>query len=188
LLKDRRWLWPLLVPALLGGILGAFLVLAAPPRVFERVVPWLVFGATLLILLRGRLMKHLGASGPPTRLRVALVGLGILLMGIYGGYFGAGIGIITLATLSLLMPMDIHTMNARKTLLASFVNGSAAAFFIVRGTVDPTAAVVMASGQIVGGYFGARVARRVPPRYVSGLVIAIGFFLSLLLFVRGVGV
>jgi uncharacterized membrane protein YfcA len=187
LLSDRRWLWPLLIPSVIGGLLGAFLVLAAPPRVFETVVPWLVFGATLLILLRGPLMKRLGASGPPTKLRFALVGLGILMMGIYGGYFGAGIGIITLATLSLLMPMDIHTMNARKTLLSGIVNGSAAGLFIVNGTVNPTAAGVMALGTITGGYFGARLARRVPARYVSYLVVAIGFLLSILLFCRGVG-
>jgi uncharacterized membrane protein YfcA len=116
-----------------------------------------------------------------------MVGLGILLMGIYGGYFGAGIGIITLATLSLLMPMDIHAMNARKTLLASIVNGSAAGIFIAKGAVNPSAALAMALGSITGGYFGARIARRVAPRYVSALVIAIGLVLSVLLFFRGVG-
>jgi uncharacterized membrane protein YfcA len=188
LVTDRRWLLPLLAPSLVGGLFGAFLVLAAPARVFETLVPWLVFGATLLILLRAPLMKHLGASGPPSRARVVSVGFGILLMGIYGGYFGAGIGIITLATLSLLMPMDIHTLNARKTLIASVVNGSAAALFVAKGAVHPTAAAVMALGSVTGGYFGARVARRVPARYVSWLVVAIGLLLSALLFRRGVGV
>jgi uncharacterized membrane protein YfcA len=178
---------PLIVPSLVGGLIGAFLVLAAPPHVFETLVPWLVFGATILMMLRRPLMKRVGASGPPSRLRVALVGLGILMMGIYGGYFGAGIGIITLATLSLLMPMDIHTMNARKTLLASIVNGSAAGVFVAKGAVNPIAALAMALGSITGGYFGARIARRVAPRYVSALVVAIGLALSVLLFLRGVG-
>jgi uncharacterized protein len=187
LVSNHRWLLPLIIPSLVGGLIGAFLVLAAPPHVFETLVPWLVFGATILMMLRGPLMKRVGARGQPSKQRVAMVGLGILLMGIYGGYFGAGIGIITLATLSLLMPMDIHAMNARKTLLASIVNGSAAGIFIAKGAVNPIAALAMALGSITGGYFGARIARRVAPRYVSALVVVIGLLLSALLFLRGVG-
>lgn len=187
LASDKRWLLPLFLPSLVGGLLGAFLVLAAPASVFEKVVPWLVFGATLLILFKGPLLKRLGSDGPPSRLRVFAVGVGILLMGIYGGYFGAGIGIITLATLSLLMPMDIHAMNARKTLLASIVNGAAAALFVARGTANLQAAAVMALGSIAGGYFGARIARRVNARIVSALVVAIGLALTALLLWRGVG-
>ena len=187
LVQDKNWLLPLFLPALLGGLLGAFLVLAAPASVFETLVPWLVFGATMLILFKGPLLKRLGAQGPPSRLRVFAVGVGILLMGIYGGYFGAGIGIITLATLSLLMPMDIHTMNARKTLLASIVNGAAATLFIARGTANLSAAGVMTLGSIAGGYFGARIARRINARYVSALVVAIGLALTVLLLYRGVG-
>ena len=79
LVSDHRWLVPLIVPSLVGGLIGAFLVLAAPPHVFETLVPWLVFGATILMMLRRPLMKRVGASGPPSRLRVALVGLGILI-------------------------------------------------------------------------------------------------------------
>ena len=186
LLSDPRWVLPLTVPALVGGAVGAFLVLAAPARVFERVVPWLVLFATLLILLRGPILKRLGAQGAPSRRRVLLVELGILLMAIYGGYFGAGIGIITLATLSVLMPMDMHAMNARKTLLASVVNSSAAVLFLARGAVNLPAAGVMTVGSILGGYFGARMARRVPAQYVGRAVVAIGLCLSVLLLVRGI--
>jgi uncharacterized membrane protein YfcA len=188
LLKDRRFLVPLFVPTFFGGLIGAFLVLAAPARVFERLVPWLVFGATLLILLKRPILNSLGVDGPPSRSRVIALALGLFLMGIYGGYFGAGIGIITLAVLGLLMPMDIHTMNAKKTLLASVVNGAAAGLFIVKGTANLPAAGVMALGSIGGGYFGARLARRIPAAAVSAMVVVIGLVLTGLLLYRGVGI
>ena len=188
LFASRRYFVPLVFPSLAGGLLGAFLVLVAPASVFEAVVPWLVFGATLLILFKRPLLKHLGAVGPPSRARFVAVALGIFLMAVYGGYFGAGIGIITLATLSLLMPMDIHTMNARKTVLASIVNGAAAGLFLIKGTANLQAAGVMAIGSIGGGYLGARLARRVPAAVVSGAVVAIGLILTAVLLYRGVGI
>lgn len=188
LLKDRRFLAPLFVPTFFGGLIGAFLVLAAPARVFERLVPWLVFGATLLILFKRPILNSLGVGGPPSRSRVVAIALGLFLMGVYGGYFGAGIGIITLAALGLLMPMDIHTMNAKKTLLASVVNGAAAGLFIIKGTANLPAAGVMALGSIGGGYLGAHWARRIPAAAVSAMVVVIGLVLTGLLLYRGVGI
>jgi len=109
-------------------------------------------------------------------------------VGAYGGYFGAGIGIITLAALGLLVPMDIHTLNARKTVLASIVNGAAAGPFVAKGIAHLPAAGVMAIGSISGGYLGASLARRVPASFVSAAVVAIGMFLTAILFYRGVGI
>ncbi len=86
------------------------------------------------------------------------------------------------------MPMDIHTRNARKTVLASIVNGAAAGLFIIRGTANLPAAGVMAIGSIGGGYLGARLARRVPASVVSGAVIAIGLILTAILLYRGIGI
>jgi len=188
LFADKRHFVPLLLPSLCGGLIGAYLLLAAPARVFEAIVPWLVLGATLLILLKRPLLSRLGTKDSPSRSRIVAVGLGIFLMAVYGGYFGAGIGIIILATLSLLTPMDIHTMNARKTVLASIVNGAAAGLFIAKGTANLPAAGVMAIGSIAGGYFGARLARRVPATVVSRAVVAIGLILAAILFYRGVGI
>jgi len=182
LLADKRHLAVLLLPSFAGGLLGALLVLVAPEKVFEAVVPWLVCGATLLILLKSRISKYLGAKGPPSRVRVVGAGLAIFLMGVYGGYFGAGIGIITLAVLGLMMPLDIHTMNARKS------NGAAAGLFIIRGAANLPVAAVMAIGSISGGYLGARLARRVPAALVSGSVVAIGLVLTVILLFRGVGI
>ena len=188
LFADKRYLLPLLIPSLCGGLVGAYVLLAAPARVFEKVVPWLVLGATTLILLKRPLMKRIGAVEVPSRARVVAVGVGIFLMGAYGGYFGAGIGIITLAALSLLAPMDIHTMNGRKTVLASIVNGAAAGLFIAKGTANLAAAGVMAVGSISGGYQGASLARRVPASIVSAAVVGIGLILTAILFYRGIGI
>jgi uncharacterized membrane protein YfcA len=184
LVSGRRHFLPLLVPSLLGGLVGAYLLLAAPEKIFEAVVPWLVLGATLLMVVKRPLLSRLGATGSPSKWRVAAVAIGIFLMGVYGGYFGAGIGIITLATLSLLQPLDIHTMNARKSVLTTFVNGAAAGLFIVKGAADLPAVGVMAAGSIAGGYAGARIARRVRAPFVNGAVIAIGLILTAILFAR----
>jgi uncharacterized protein len=182
--ENRAVVVRFLAPSVVGGTLGALLVLAAPERVFELVVPWLVLGATALICFKDALQKRIGARGKPSRERTLGVGIGIFVMALYGGYFGAGIGIITLAMLTLLTPLSIHQMNAMKTLIASAVNGAAAVLFLMRGTPNLRAAGVMAVGSVAGGYLGARVAQRVPARAVRLTVVGIGLGLSLLLFAR----
>jgi uncharacterized membrane protein YfcA len=105
-------------------------------------------------------------------------------MAIYGGYFGAGIGIITLAVLSLVADMHIHEMNGIKTLIASTVNGTAAALFLIRGTAHLKTAFVMMIGMILGGYFGAKLAKKTPAKVVERLVVTIGFAMTVLLAAR----
>jgi len=187
LAADTRNFLPLLIPSLLGGLAGAYLLLAAPEKVFVTLVPWLVLGATLLILLKRPLLKRIGSSGEPSRRRLVSVAVGIFLMGVYGGYFGAGIGIITLAALGLLQPLDIHTMNARKSVLTTLVNGAAAGLFIVQGAANWPAVGVMTVGSVGGGYLGATLARRIRPPVVSAAVVAIGLILSVALFCHGLG-
>src|SRR5262249_54326253 len=106
------------------------------------------------------------------------------LVALYGGCFGAGVGILLLAALSLLGYTEIHQMNGLKTLLALFINGVAAAYFIVMGMVRWPEAIVMAVGAIVGGYGGAGVARRMGPKTVRTIVIIVGFSMALSLLVR----
>jgi uncharacterized membrane protein YfcA len=102
----------------------------------------------------------------------------------YGGFFGGGIGILMLALFSLMDMKDIHTMNALKVLLASCINGIAVVAFIVAREVIWSDGLVMVAGAIVGGFFGATIARKVDPRYVRWFVIAVGFTMSLLFFFR----
>ncbi len=172
----------LALPAIAGGVAGAILLRYTPARVFDAIVPWLVLGATLLIALQGHLARATPAA--PSRGR-ALAAVGCqLLVGVYGGFFGAAMGIITLAFLSLLMPGDIHARNAVKNLIAALVNGVAAGYFLAAGLVDRTAVVLMVAGAMIGGLIGGQLARRVPARAVQWLVVGIGVVLALMLALR----
>jgi uncharacterized membrane protein YfcA len=172
--------------AALGGALGGVLLLSSPPRVFELVVPWLVAFATLTLVAQGRVTKSPAGAAPvrATRARLVVVGVGLAVVAVYGGYFGAGIGMLTLALLALLGPLDVHQLNAIKTVVVAGINGAATTYFLARGRVELELSLVMAVGAVVGGYAGAALARRVAPRRVRSLVIAIGVGLTLLLAAR----
>jgi uncharacterized membrane protein YfcA len=182
--EDRRFAAMLCVPAVLGGIAGAFILRHTSQRLFDALVPWLVLGATLIILFQGLLVRRPATAAPPTRRRNAIAIACQLAVGVYGGYFGAAMGIITLAFLSLVTSRDIHARNAIKNLLAALVNGVASAYFIAVGLVDGGAAVIMIAGAMTGGLVGARLARRTSPRVARALVVAIGLSLSGLLAYR----
>ena len=173
----------LVPPALLGGIAGAVLLYVTPVRVFDLVVPWLVLAATLLILFQPQAHPpESSAEAPrPSRRQELLAIVCQLGVGIYGGFFGAAMGIVMLGFLSLVTTEDIHHKNALKNLLAVAINGIASVYFAFAGLVSPRAALVMIAGAVVGGYTGGRLARRIPARAVRTIVVAIGLGLSALL-------
>ena len=105
-------------------------------------------------------------------------------MGVYGGYFGAGIGILMLAALSLMGHTDIHQMNGLKNLLATCINAVAAVYFVFAGLVSWPDALVMAAGAIAGGVGGASMARRIGPGAVRRIVVVVGFAMALSLMLR----
>jgi len=187
-LKVNARLVRLLVPpAVLGGLAGAVLLHATPVRVFDAVVPWLVLIATLVILVE-RPRRSDGASPPPTphdirRREITAVGCQ-LAVGVYGGFFGAAMGIIMLASLSLTGATDMHHRNALKNLLAVAINGVASIYFVASSLISPRAAVIMMGGAVLGGYWGGRLGRRVPVRAVRSVVVVIGVGLSALLAYR----
>jgi uncharacterized protein len=182
----RRLTALLIAPTVVGAALGALIMRVTPERIFDALVPALVFGATLVILLQGLIAKRSDAARPdPRSARRAAAAVGCqLLVGIYGGYFGAAMGIVMLAVLSLVATGDIHHKNAVKNLLSAAANGVAAVTFAAAGMVDARAALVMTPGAVIGGFVGAQLARRAPARAVRGLVVAIGFGLSALLAYR----
>ncbi len=184
-IRARAHLVRLLVaPAVVGSIAGAMLLHATPVRVFDAVIPWLVFGATLLILFQRRAVGAGRASPASSRTLRRRAGVAVgcqLLVGVYGGFFGAAMGIIMLGFLSLLMEDDIHARNALKNLLAALINGVAAVYFLWAGLVSARGAIIMTGGAVAGGYAGALLARRTPAHVVRGLVVAIGLGLSALL-------
>lgn len=167
-------LWP---PSLVGGIIGSTLLIRMPERVFAGAVPWLLIVASTLLLLQKPLLRWLGThphTGPNARTKLAVVAFQ-LLVGIYGGYFGAGIGILMLSSLAFLGIPDIHEMNAVKNILAATMNGVSAVIFALAGVVVWKYAAIMAVAAILGGYAGARIARRLNRDVVRGIVVFIGF-------------
>lgn len=184
----RDLLATLLLPSAAGGLLGALILVSTPPEVFDRVVPFLVLFATLLFALRGPIARWTG-DVPGSDERVTTRGriggfLFQLFVATYGGYFGAGIGILMLASLSLMGLRDIHRMNGVKTVLGMLINVIAFVFFAAKGLVVWPLAVVMAAGAVAGGWVGARTARRVDQRWIRLFVIAVGLVVSVWLFLK----
>ena len=175
----------LIIPSLIGGIAGALLLRWTPPAVFDRMVPWLILFATVLFMAQDPVQRMLRTSDSPRTGRwLAGVIVFQLLVGIYGGYFGAGIGILMLAALSIVGLKDIHEMNSLKVVFGGSVNGIAAAYFIWAGMVHWSYVVLMAVGAIAGGWGGAGTARKLGRTAVRRIVIAIGFGVALSLLIR----
>ncbi|MDZ4683507.1 MAG: sulfite exporter TauE/SafE family protein [Planctomycetaceae bacterium] len=176
-----RWIRWLLLPSLAGGMVGSLLLVTLDAETFRRLVPWLILTATLLFLFQPTIAKWTGIGqthAEPTRgMMLGIVGFQFLVAA-YGGYFGAGIGILMLSALSMMGIDDIHRMNALKSLFGTGINLLAAVVFIIGGQVDWQYAWPMTIAAILGGYWGAHFARRLDRRFVRGLVIAIGFSLA----------
>jgi hypothetical protein len=170
----------LLIPSFIGGILGAWILVSTPPGIFSIVVPFLVLFATLLFAFRDhitRKFKHNNSDNVSTESRI----WGFffqLFVATYGGYFGAGIGILMLGSLSIMGLRDIHKMNAIKTPLAAIINCTAFVLFAIKGLVAWDLAIVLGLGAILGGYFGARSAKCVNPRLLQAFVVVIGLVVS----------
>jgi uncharacterized protein len=181
---------PLAATSLMGGLGGAFLLLRTPAHTFMRVLPWLLLGATLLFLsgrrLAGQGRSKIGHQASPKAIVAAA--LCQFFIAVYGGYFGGGMGIVILAMLSAAGMADIHAMNALKSVLSSAVNGIAVIAFIVARAVYWPQGLVMIGGAIVGGYFGAHYALRLPGAWVRRFVILIGAGMTLYFFWKAYGV
>jgi hypothetical protein len=171
----RVWV-PLLTASLIGGIIGALLLLKTPAHTFMRVLPWLTLGATLLFAFgkkiaggRRSLIEH-ESSG------VALAGATLfqLCVAIYGGYFGGGMGIVMLAMLAALGMTDIHAMNALKSVMGFVINGVAVVTFVLAGAIYWRHGVVMIIGAIAGGYLGAHYAMKMPQAWIRWFVVVVG--------------
>jgi uncharacterized membrane protein YfcA len=180
-------LFSLIVPSLIGGIAGALLLRLTPTDVFDRLVPVLILFATALFMAQDAVQRRLKTDVAVRSSRRWIVGalLFQLPIALYGGYFGAGLGILMLAALSIMGLSDIHQMNALKNLLALCINGVAAAYFVAKGMVSWPDAAVMAAGAIVGGIGGAGVARSLGRTAVRRIVIGIGLVMAVTLMFKG---
>ena len=189
LAPSRGFVLRMLAPSLIGGFLGAWLV-GQDTSAFATLVPWLILTAALLFVIQAPISRWMKAHRPDHEPGPAVqIGLVFFqfLIAVYGGYFGAGIGILMITALGFMGVGDIHRVNAVKTFLAAMINGASVIVFIHDGLVIWEYAAVMAGSAILGGYLGARVARRLPVQYVRYAVIVIGFGLSAFYFIRQYG-
>jgi uncharacterized membrane protein YfcA len=183
-LRDaKRWLLLLTIPSLLGGIAGAVLLLRTSTKTFNTLVPFLILGATLLLAAQEIITRRL-RDVPKGRSWIVFAFIFQFLVGIYGGYFGAGMGILMLAALGLIGLTDMHQMNGLKNLLAICINGVAAIYFALSGAVLWHDAAIMAVAAIAGGFAGAKVARRLGRKFVRGAVVVIGLTMTVALFLH----
>lgn len=184
-LKDsRRWIVRLGLPSLAGGVLGAFLLLRTPSGIFAQLAPWLILFATGLMIVQEPLSRWLNkeTDREPTRLWWTGAIAFQFFVGVYGGYFGAGIGILMLAALGLLGFTDLHKMNGLKNLFAVCINGVAAAYFVFLGAVIWLDVALMIVAATLGGFAGAKLAYRLGRTFVRYTVIAIGVAMAVSLF------
>ena len=183
--EPRMWL--IGIPGLFGGLAGAMLLRQTPSRIFDQLVPYLILFATLLFLAQNPIQRKLKRSHPEahhsTSWLIAAMAFQ-LLVGVYGGYFGAGIGIPILASFSILGMTDIHQMNGLKAAFAGSLNVIAALYFIQQRMVYWPDVGLMALASIIGGFAGASAARRIGRVAVRRVVIAVGFGMAISLFLR----
>jgi uncharacterized protein len=179
-----RLLLPLLVTSLFGGWAGALLLLKTPQRTFLHLIPWLLLGGTLLFAFGNQIRALAGKSVTVDDLRniswqaITVISVLEFLVAIYGGYFGAGIGFITLGMLAALGMRDIHAMGAIRTLLAVAINAAAVVTFIVAGAILWLQCLVMIAGSLSGGWLGAHYAQKADPQKMRYLVIGVGVVMS----------
>ena len=177
------WMGVLTVPSLIGGLIGAILLLQTPSQVFASLVPWLILFATVLFALQAPIARFTRRTESEPRrewwLSAVLYQFGVAL---YGGYFGAGIGIMTLAGLGLIGFANIHQMIGLRNFYAIWVNGIAAVYFVAKGAVRWPDAFVLTAGQVVGSYGGASLARRLGQQAIRRFVVAVGVAMALSLF------
>ena len=169
--------------AIAGGLTGGLLLLALPAAAFEKIVPILILGAVVLIAIQPRLSRAMGdrrAVGAEHTLPLVVT---IFLTGVYGGYFGAGQGVIMMALLATFLPDGLQRLNGLKNVLAVLINGVAAILFVAVAPVAWPPAILLAIGAIIGGQVGATVGRRLPAGVLLIAIIVIGTFVGVRLLI-----
>lgn len=184
-----RLLLPLLVTSVAGGFAGAVLLIKTPQRTFEHLIPWLLLGGTLLFAYGPRIRSLVGRTDEEVDLHktswIALSGASLLqlIVAVYGGYFGGGIGFVMMGMMAALGMTEIHNMNALRSLLAASINVVAVATFIIAGAVLWPQCLVMVVGAMAGGWSGGHYAQKADPKKLRYVIICVGAIMSLYFFV-----
>jgi uncharacterized protein len=183
---SRRVMIPLVATSVAGGLIGAFLLLRTPAHTFLRVLPWLMLGATLLFAFGKHLTSRFsgGLEQEASTGALAFAAFFELIVAVYGGYFGGGVGIMNLAMLAALGMTDIHAMNALKVVLGAIINGVAVVTFIAARAIYWREGIVTTVGAVIGGYSAAHFAQRLPQAWIRWFVILVGTGMTVYFFVR----
>jgi uncharacterized membrane protein YfcA len=178
---------PLVITSVIGGLAGAFLLIKTPAQTFLHILPWLLMGATLLFAFGKHLTGRISAGISHDASNASVTGAAIfeLLVAVYGGYFGGGIGIMNLAMLAALGMTDIHAMNKLKVILGGVINGVATLTFIATRVILWPQGIVMTAGAILGGVSTAHFAQKLPQSWVRAFVILVGTAMTIYFFIRG---
>lgn len=179
---NKRLLLRLLPLSVLGGLAGALLLLVLPPEAFQAIVPALILLGLVMVAVAPRVQRAAAKAGQtapdaaPSRRRALLLLMGIGLLGVYGGYFGAAQGILIVGLMSLVTMESLQRINAIKNVLTTVVNGVAALTFMVAApeSIDWTVVLLIAVGATLGGLVGARVGRRLSPLTLRITILVIG--------------
>lgn len=183
----KPWLWRFVPASILGGLIGSALLTHTSDKTFSKLVPFLILFATLLFLIQGMVRRLIGfdvPAGEHKRHRIWVAIAFQFAVAIYGGYFGAGIGILMLASLGFIGLSNIYEMNALKTVLGSLINLVAAIWFIFAGLIHWPKTGIMTIGALAGYYLGSHYSQRIPQKYVRHIITAIGFFISAVTFYK----
>jgi uncharacterized membrane protein YfcA len=186
LVEQKHRLWWYLPAALLGGLAGAFLLLASGERLFSAVIPWLILLATILLAV-GEPVKKLLAnhqSPEPKISQESFVAIPVAIASVYGGYFGAGLSVIILAVLGTTLRDSLTRLNALKQAIAFAANIAAAIVFVFSGQVVWLVAAVMAACALLGGAVGGKLAGRLNPVVLRWVVVGIGIIVSIYYFIK----
>ncbi|MEU7581277.1 sulfite exporter TauE/SafE family protein [Streptomyces sp. NPDC041068] len=171
--------------SLIGGLIGALLLLKLPADAFQAVVPSLILTACVLVLLQPWLSRRLADRKTEGKKDGGIpMWCGVLATGVYGGYFGAAQGVLLMALFGTFLKDDLQRLNAAKNVLASIVNGVAAVVFIAVADIDWAAAGLIALGSTVGGLIGARYGRRLPPTAMRAFIVVVGVTASVVMLMR----
>jgi uncharacterized membrane protein YfcA len=182
--QQRERVKALLIPAIVGALCGSALLLATPENVFDAVVPFLILGACAVLALQDRITARVLSEGHPLAgaRYTLLLQIATFFVGIYGGYFGAAMGIVMLAVFGLFLPDDIQQANALKGFLSLVINGVAVVYFTLFADVAWEAAIVMVLAALAGGFAGGSVAQRLPRGRLRTIAVVYGTIAAVALF------
>ena len=184
LARYKRYLVPMGIVSLIGGIGGGLLLLATKDATFSKLIPWLLLFATVLFAFSGRISVLLrGAhASQPENTPTALAGQAVV--SVYGGFFGAGMGILMLASLAMAGHDDVHEINAIKNLLSAIIYSVTVVTFVAAGAVDWPYTMIMIATATLGGYWGASIARKIPALWLRRFIIVVGCSLTVFYFYK----